>query len=352
MPTARAPKAQGFYCQRLVQISYPMPTPKGTKVPTATENRVAKSIAKKQEFIKLKLSPEETKLVLEVRKHGADRVRQALDGISPEPQFDGFFLLEGMPATQAGPAPVWHLPNTAEGLAYALFDVHAAFHDSALLSYAIDQARRRGVKLIILGGDFADCYAISRFTRDPGRINAKAELEIVSRVIESIRRHLGDGVEIIYLEGNHELRYHRWLIEKGAELYGLIPDFKQQVGLDRLGVQWVDGRDGVNLGGLYIEHGHHIPSGGSVDPARLSGLKIMHNSMSGHIHRSSTFEPQSLHTGEPVFRRYTVGCMCGPQDYAPRNAWSKGFARIQYTPDSFEVENVRLEGRREVIVRK
>jgi hypothetical protein len=324
---------------------------KGTKIPNETERRLAQSLKRNSGTPRPRLTDEEVRMLLDARRIGPEQVRRALNGLAPEPEFDPLFILEGMPDSSAGPPPVWHEPSIAEGLAYGIFDSHVPFHDAALVSYIIDQAKRRGVNVLVLGGDFADCYAISRFTRDPGRTSAKTELETVARALESIRRHLGDAVEIWYLEGNHELRYHRWLIEKGAELYGLIPNFAEQVGLSKLGIKWVDGRDGLNLGGLYIEHGHHIPSGGQVDPARLSGLKIMHNSMSGHIHRASTFEPASLHTGEAVFRRYSVGCSCGPQDYAPRNAWQKGFARIQFG-ESFEVENVRMEGRREIIVKK
>lgn len=87
-------------------------------------------------------------------------------------------------------------------------DWHIPLYDPAYVNYMIGVARDKGLRNLILGGDFFNFDALSAY--DPKQESAGLEGEIVeaNRVMESL---LESFDSIVYIWGNHDARLHRAL---------------------------------------------------------------------------------------------------------------------------------------------
>src|SRR5204863_7804654 len=100
-------------------------------------------------------------------------------------------------------------------------DFQIPFHDERALSLFKLFLRRERPDWLILNGDFQDFWDISSYDRT--RRNGKefrTEIEIGKRILRSFRRSLPHG-RITWIEGNHEFRLRKYLIQNARELYAL-----------------------------------------------------------------------------------------------------------------------------------
>src|SRR5256712_6585329 len=142
-------------------------------------------------------------------------------------------------------------------------DFHIPFHDEkALLLFQLFLRRERP-DWLILNGDFQDCWEISNYDLTPrtGK-EFKEEIQIGKRVLRSFRRSLPRS-RITWIEGNHEFRLRKYLIQRAKELYGLsglsIPEIFD---LKRLAIEYQACHAGaskfadnfIRVGDLYVGH--------------------------------------------------------------------------------------------------
>ena len=100
-------------------------------------------------------------------------------------------------------------------------DFHVPFHDRQALSAFISFCKYFKPDKIFLNGDIIDFYAISRFTKDPGRaLELQQEIDEAVGVLKMIRK-ANPKAEIHYIKGNHEARLQRYLWSEAKELAGL-----------------------------------------------------------------------------------------------------------------------------------
>lgn len=78
-----------------------------------------------------------------------------------------------------------------------------------------------GVHEVVLLGDFADFYAVSRYPKDP-RVSILLEEEVASvrEGLDELDRLFPEAKKA-FLEGNHEQRLEKYLIEKAPALFGV-----------------------------------------------------------------------------------------------------------------------------------
>lgn len=100
-------------------------------------------------------------------------------------------------------------------------DVHRPFHDRKAYNIMLEAASYLLVDEIVLLGDYADFYAVSRYPKDP-RVKVLLEEEVLS-VNSGLDEldHLFPQAKKVYLEGNHEQRLEKYLIEKAPALFGV-----------------------------------------------------------------------------------------------------------------------------------
>lgn len=225
-----------------------------------------------------------------------------------------------------------------------LSDIHVPYHSEVALGAAVAYLKKAGLAALVLNGDLADFYAISRWTKDPRKRAFRAELDQVRQLVGWLRQEFAK-IPIVFKAGNHEERWTHWLWAHAPE----ISD-DPRMGLDQWleltdhGVELVEEGRPIMAGKLPILHGHEKGKGISapVNQARGAFLRLHHTVLEGHGHRTSGHcEPDMW--GSEVFC-WSTGCLCDLRpEYARLNKWNHGLAVVDVDADgSFDVSNMRV----------
>lgn len=248
-----------------------------------------------------------------------------------------------MPPSQAEPWLPFDLGIT--GKVGILSDIHVPYHDETALRAAVDHLQAEQVDALLLNGDWADFYSISRHQKDPKHRNFKKELHAGRDLLKWLRQEF-PGIRFICKLGNHEERWEKWLWEHAPEISDdPIMGIDNWYGFERLGIELVKDQRIVMAGDLPVLHGHELPYGMSspVNPARGAFMRTKHTMMMGHLHRTSGHcEPNMWH--HEVFC-WSTGCLCDLRPaYARMNSWNHGAAIVDvHAEGTFDVENFRLQ---------
>lgn len=230
------------------------------------------------------------------------------------------------------------------GLVGVLSDIHVPYHDEAALKAAVNHLRSDKIDALVLNGDVADFYSISRYTKDPRKRRFKAEVDAVRDMLAWLRG-VFPHIPIVFKAGNHEERWGVWLFQHAPELAD-----DPRTGLDQwldmatFGVTLVEDQRPIMAGKLPILHGHEKGKGISapVNQARGAFLRLHHTVLEGHGHRTSAHcEPDMF--GREIFC-WSTGCLCDLRpEYSRLNKFNHGFATVRVEADGqFDVENYRI----------
>ncbi len=247
-----------------------------------------------------------------------------------------------MPPSQAEPWLPFDLGIT--GKVGILSDIHVPYHDETALRAAVDHLQAEQVDALLLNGDWADFYSISRHEKNPRLRNFRNELAAVRAFLKWIRQEF-PGIPITVKTGNHEERYERWLYEHAPEISDdPIMGLDNWCGLPALGMTLVKDKRIILCGSLPVLHGHEKGSGISspVNQARGAFMRLHHTVLEGHGHRTSTHSEPDMMGRETVC--FSTGCLCDLRPaYAVLNKWNHGFAIVHVHADrSFDVQNLRV----------
>jgi predicted phosphodiesterase len=232
----------------------------------------------------------------------------------------------------------------ATGVVGVLSDIHVPYHDEVALRAAVDQLRGDRIDALVLNGDIADFYSISRYTRNPKKRNFRGEVEAVRDMLAWIRRQFRN-IPIVLKAGNHEERWNVWLWNHAPEISDdPRTSLDQWLGMDDHGIKYVDDQRPIMAGELPILHGHEKGKGitAPVNQARGAFLRLHHTVLEGHGHRTSAHcEPDMF--GREVFC-WSTGCLCDLRpEYARLNKFNHGFASVRVQADGqFDVSNFRI----------
>lgn len=225
-----------------------------------------------------------------------------------------------------------------------LSDVHIPYHDEQALAAAVAYLKKRRPDVLLLNGDFADFYTISRYTKNPKKRNFKREVKLLREGLSWLRSQFANS-RIVYKQGNHDERWDHWLWNHAPEISDL-PQVRLSsiLGSKKLDIEFVgDGRP-VMAGKLAIFHGHELSGGPFVPamPARSAFLRTTASVMVGHHHRTSTHTQPNWKHEEIVC--WSVGCLADLNpEYSRVNAHNHGLAIIDVSADGqFAVHNLRL----------
>jgi predicted phosphodiesterase len=247
-----------------------------------------------------------------------------------------------MPVSQAEPWLPFDLGIT--GKVGILSDIHVPYHDETALRAAVDHLQAEKVDCLLLNGDWADFYSISRHEKNPKLRNFRNELAAVRAFLKWIRQEF-PGIPITVKTGNHEERYERWLYEHAPEISDdPIMGLDNWCGLPALDMTLVKDKRIILAGELPILHGHEKGNGISspVNQARGAFMRLHHTVLEGHGHRTSTHSEPDMMGRETVC--FSTGCLCDMRPaYAVLNKWNHGFAIVHVHADrSFDVQNMRI----------
>lgn len=224
------------------------------------------------------------------------------------------------------------------GRVLVMADIHLPYHNKL----AIDTALASEYDTVLLNGDIADHYALSRFNKRPDQLFFKTEIKVVKEFFAYLRtRNKG---RIIWKIGNHEERLIIYLIQKAPELFDC--DFlshKDIFKTDDYGIEVVSDKRVIKAGKLNIIHGHEFNGGSSapVNAARSLFLKGYDNAFQNHCHRPSS-SPEVTMSGKMI-SCWSGGCLCDLHpEYARLNKWMHGYAILETDGDDFNIENKKI----------
>lgn len=249
----------------------------------------------------------------------------------------------GLPDTDEEEWPPYVLPKGATRI-LLLSDIHVPYHNIEALTIAINYGKEKNVNAVVLNGDTLDCYALSRYEKDPRKRKFSEELESCRQLLEIIQREL--QCPIYFKLGNHEERYEAYLRTKAPELLGT-----SEFTLDTLlkfgqyGCELIQDKRIIKAGRLNILHGHEFGRSvfSPVNPARGYYMRAKASVICGHNHQSSTHTENNLEG--KIVTTWSTGCLCEMHPaYLPINKWNHGFAYVNVDSKSgeFEVDNFTI----------
>jgi predicted phosphodiesterase len=224
-----------------------------------------------------------------------------------------------------------------------LSDIHFPFQDRAAWGLTLEVIKDLKPDLVFLGGDILDCYAVSKYDREPDRkLTLQQDLNYAYEEFTKIRKAVGKTAEIVYLEGNHEQRLTKFLRSKAEELSVLEAlELKSLLKLNSLGIKWIPNGTRTRIGKLWHLHGNEI-GGGGANIAKAKFDRLGTNIIFGHHHKIQSYTKRN-YEGE-VCGAWANGCLSDLQpDYAHFTDWILGFSIIDYSATgNFNVDQVPI----------
>ena len=245
-----------------------------------------------------------------------------------------------LPKSVADPKKPFKVP---EGKSLIISDVHVPYHDDKALELCMEYGRSYAPDNIIMNGDIADFFTISRWEKNPEERNLSRELMLVRQFLQYLRERFPKA-RLIYKIGNHEERWEKYMWLKAPEISG-ISDFQIYDILDfaKYGIEEVSSKQKMKAGkNLTIIHGHEMfNSTAPVNFARTLQTNLGVCAIAGHRHQTSqhafkTADDKHIHC-------WSLGCLCDmAPDYAVINRWNHGFATMELHKNTFQVNNLRI----------
>jgi len=249
----------------------------------------------------------------------------------------------GLPDTDEDEWEAYQLPKACTRI-LLLSDIHVPYHNITAITRAIEYGKEKKVNAIVFNGDTLDCYALSRYEKDPRKRKFAEELESCRQLLKVFRNEF-PGVPFYFKLGNHEERYEAYLRTKAPELLG-TSEFTLDALLrfGELGCEFIQDKRIIKAGKLNILHGHEFGRSvfSPVNPARGYYMRAKASVICGHNHQTSEHSENNLEG--KVVTTWSTGCLCEmhPQ-YMPINKWNHGFSYIQVFNDGgFEVDNLKI----------
>lgn len=237
------------------------------------------------------------------------------------------------PAMPPSLAEDWTPFELGNGIKVAILsDVHIPYHSTIAFESAVKHCKKKRPDVVLLNGDFADFYSISRHQKDPSKRDFKQEIELVQQGLGWIRDQFPKS-RIVFKLGNHEERWQHWLWNAAPEISGFDRmNVKEWIEADRFGVEVVGDQRPVMVGNLPVLHGHEGGRGATfsqpVNPARGVFMKTLSTMLVGHGHRTS-------HHVETDWRHKQISCWSSGcltdlyPEYARINKWDHGATTVE-----------------------
>jgi predicted phosphodiesterase len=161
-------------------------------------------------------------------------------------------------------------------------DAHHPYVNRQAWEVFLAAARQWQPHVVVVIGDFLDCYSISDYIKDPCRVAmldheltaGAAALEELTAAAPNARR--------IFCAGNHEDRLDRLIAKQAPALKGLL-SIRELLQLDQRQWEWKPYRAWVRIGKIAFVHdvGHAGANGARQSLAAFGG-----NIVIGHTHRA------------------------------------------------------------------
>lgn len=212
-------------------------------------------------------------------------------------------------------------------------DTHIPYHDKKSYQLMLDVGKhlkkKKILKEVIILGDYADFYAVNSHGKHPDMMHTlQNEVDLVIDHLWKLKALFPDQ-KMVFIQGNHEYRLERYLVNRAPELFG-ITDTKKILELDQMGFHYEKyGRDqaykvlGTNL------IARHEPISMGVNCALATLQKGGTSIIFGHTHRWQHVAINTL--DNRTIRGYSCGNLINKKASVfgymkNKDDWTQGFA--------------------------
>jgi predicted phosphodiesterase len=237
------------------------------------------------------------------------------------------------------------LPVSSNNILW-LSDIHLPNQDNEAIKIAIDYGKKNKINCIVLGGDILDNTPFTSHDAPPPSASDVREWFDYAEIFFSHLRTIFPKAHIVWLEGNHDNWYVRYLMKKAPVLfddeYYRLPE---RLNLKKYNIDFYEQHIVVRAGKLHMVHGHTIVKGvfAPVNAARGVFMRAKSSMIVGHVHSTSSHSESNI--AEDEIACWSVGCLCTlAPDYSPHGTkHNLGFANILVEKNgNFEVLNKRI----------
>lgn len=251
----------------------------------------------------------------------------------------------GLPEQKQNERKIAKLPKEATEVLW-LSDIHFPNQDNEALTLALQYGLDNNINCIVLGGDILDNEPFTNHLAPPPSKGDVTEwFKMVDDFLLMLRNKFKD-IPIVWIEGNHDNWYVRYLMSKAPMLFGdEYYQLENRLKLKDKGIKWYGQSVVLMAGKLQLLHGHTLIKGffSPVNPARGLFLRAKSSTLIGHCHNTSEHSEANI-SGE-IVTCYSTGCLCTlAPDYDPHNTkHNLGFAHIKLGDKGhFRVLNKRI----------
>lgn len=166
-------------------------------------------------------------------------------------------------------------------------DTHFPHHDPYQVERLEDQIQSEQFDIIGMGGDGIDAYSVSKYDKDPSRIDTlQLELDLLGSHLRRVR-DWQPNARRIYTPGNHEARIPNYVRGKAPGLDSLrclkLPELLQT---SKYGWELTP-HTGVVVNETRLKHGSKVAQGAG-NSVRKEMMDHWRNVAMGHCHRRAT----------------------------------------------------------------
>jgi hypothetical protein len=253
------------------------------------------------------------------------------------------------------------------------------FHDESAMAVAIQitawlEANDNLASVINLG-DFLDLPSQGRFTQEPSFASTtQYAIDRGHKFLVQQRGAAGPNAKIVLIEGNHDRRMEKFIVDNAAASFGLkranldelpVMSLPYLLRLDEIGVEYIDA---YPAGAYWITdslraiHGDKVRSNGSTAAAYTNHSPHI-STVFGHIHRQELQSRTVFDRKGPIKSvAISPGCLCRVDGAVPSvngstkidgtpaqyfENWQQGIAVISYKPSGdFFTELVQIDNGR------
>jgi len=225
-------------------------------------------------------------------------------------------------------------------------DLHVPYHDEKAVSLVEQYIKNTKPDALYQIGDFYDFYSISRFDKDPKRIDSlQDELDVGYSIWKRFRDAGKPEMEMHYTEGNHEFRLRKYLWRHPGINSLRSLKLENATNIKDLGIKFYKNHQECYINKVLI-----ATHGAKDDGCKLSQYsgysakntleKNAINGVSGHSHRLSSHFSRKM-GGQLEW--HEMGCLCTLNpDYVKKPNWQQGFGRVIYNQKKFDIKPIKI----------
>lgn len=241
----------------------------------------------------------------------------------------------------------------------AMPDTHGCFVDNPACLAALEDVKRLQPSIIVLLGDHVDCGGFLAEHQTLGYVaesdySYQDDVNAANQFLDALAA-AAPNAQIVYLEGNHEIRIERWIMtqrmrnKKDAEFLRNLVGPRTVLSLDKRNIRWVARglkHDGIGVPGVikigkcYFTHGSYT----GTSCARKHLERFGGNVVFGHVHSAHDYQTRTV--SEERIGAWSPGCLCEQQPlymHTNPSSWVHGYhLQIVQHDESFLPVNVPI----------